>query len=262
MKPCQTARLYWRRVGPNTARRRRRETGPIVSAGHNADDQAGHDEQLDRKAHPGGGSCGVRGRSFGGGPKNTSMNEPQGVGDAEQAGQRGDVGQRTDRASEPSCVPMVSAKNISFERKPLSSGTPAIAAAATIASVAVIGMNRNRPLSRRMSRVPVSWSMMPAAMNSDALKVAWFIMWKIAATSASGLFRPSSSVIKPEMADGGVGEHALQVVLEHREDRRPSRSVTRPADPTIQNQSSVPASTGHSRASRNTPAFTIVAECR
>ena len=48
-----------------------------------------------------------------------------------------------------------------------------------------------------MSRVPVSWSMMPAAMNSDALKVAWFMMWKTAATAASGLFRPSSSVIRP-----------------------------------------------------------------
>ena len=48
-----------------------------------------------------------------------------------------------------------------------------------------------------MSRVPVSWSMMPAAMNSDALNVAWFMMWKIAATSASGLSRPSSSVIRP-----------------------------------------------------------------
>jgi hypothetical protein len=48
-----------------------------------------------------------------------------------------------------------------------------------------------------MSRVPVSWSMMPAAMNSDALKVAWFIMWNTAATAASGLFRPSSSVIRP-----------------------------------------------------------------
>ncbi len=35
-----------------------------------------------------------------------------------------------------------------------------------------------------------------------------------------------------------------------------------PAPPTIQNHGSVPASTGHSRASRNTPAFTIVAECR
>ena len=48
-----------------------------------------------------------------------------------------------------------------------------------------------------MSRVPVSWSMMPTAMNSDALKVAWFIMWNTAATAASSLFRPSSSVIRP-----------------------------------------------------------------
>ena len=49
-----------------------------------------------------------------------------------------------------------SEKNISLERKPFNSGTPAIAAAATIASVAVIGMNRYRPDSRRMSRVPDS----------------------------------------------------------------------------------------------------------
>jgi hypothetical protein len=48
---------------------------------------------------------------------------------------------------------MVSANNISFERKPLSSGAPAIAAAATMARVAVIGMNRRRPPNRRMSRV-------------------------------------------------------------------------------------------------------------
>ena len=50
----------------------------------------------------------------------------------------------------------VSAKNISFDRKPLSSGTPAMAAHATMASVPVIGMWRNRPSRRRMSRVPVS----------------------------------------------------------------------------------------------------------
>ena len=67
-----------------------------------------------------------------------------------------------------------------------------MAALATMASVAVIGMKRNSPPSRRMSRVPVSWSMMPAAMNSDALKVAWLIMWKMAATAPSGLPRLSS----------------------------------------------------------------------
>ncbi|MCY1242097.1 hypothetical protein D9M72_550390 [compost metagenome] len=48
-----------------------------------------------------------------------------------------------------------------------------------------------------MSRVPVSWSMMPAAMNSDALKVAWLTMWKTAATAASGLPRLNSTVIRP-----------------------------------------------------------------
>ena len=71
---------------------------------------------------------------------------------------------------------VVSAKNISLDRKPLSSGTPAMAALAMMASVAVIGMACARPFNRRMSRVPVSWSMMPAAMKSDALKVAWFSM--------------------------------------------------------------------------------------
>ena len=61
----------------------------------------------------------------------------------------------------------VSAKNISLLRKPLSSGTPAIAAAAVMPKVAVNGMYLSRPLMRRMSRVPHSWSMMPAAMNSE-----------------------------------------------------------------------------------------------
>ena len=66
-----------------------------------------------------------------------------------------------------------------------------------MASVAVIGIAWRSPLSRRMSRVPVSWSMMPAAMNSDALNTAWFMMWKIAATMASGVPRPASVVISP-----------------------------------------------------------------
>ncbi|MNL45784.1 hypothetical protein D3C87_1684590 [compost metagenome] len=65
-----------------------------------------------------------------------------------------------------------SARNISLDRKPFSRGTPAMAAAATMARAAVTGMDRLRPLSLRMSRVPVSWSMTPAAMNSEALKVA------------------------------------------------------------------------------------------
>ena len=49
-----------------------------------------------------------------------------------------------------------------------------------------------------MSRVPVSWSTMPAAMNSDALNVAWLTMWKIAATAASGVSDARrAAVIRP-----------------------------------------------------------------
>ena len=53
------------------------------------------------------------------------------------------------------------------------------------------------PLRRLMSRVPVSWSMMPAVMNSEALKVAWFSTWKTAATLASGDCSPSRNTISP-----------------------------------------------------------------
>jgi hypothetical protein len=60
------------------------------------------------------------------------------------------------RISGPSPAKVVSAKNISFDRNPFSSGTPAIAADATTATPAVIGIACHRPLSRRMSRVPVS----------------------------------------------------------------------------------------------------------
>ena len=45
--------------------------------------------------------------------------------------------------------------------------------------------------------MPVSWSMMPTDMKSEALKVAWFIMWNTAATAANWLLSPSSRVIRP-----------------------------------------------------------------
>ena len=66
----------------------------------------------------------------------------------------------------------VSVKNISLDKKPLSKGTPAIDAEATIANVAVIGMYFHSPLILRMSREPDSWSIIPAAINNDALKIA------------------------------------------------------------------------------------------
>ena len=91
-----------------------------------------------------------------------------------------------------------SSKNISFDRKPFSSGTPAMAPAATVASSAVIGIACRKPFRRFRSRVPVSWSTTPVAMNSDALNVAWFTMWNTAAISASSVLMPSRNVIRPK----------------------------------------------------------------
>ena len=44
--------------------------------------------------------------------------------------------------------------------------------------------------------------------------------------------------------------------------KAPISSVHTPAPPMIQVHSGVSASAGHRRTSRNTPAFTMVAECR
>ncbi len=57
---------------------------------------------------------------------------------------------------EPERFANSSVKNISFEIKPLVSGTPAIEAAVIMVSVAVKGSNCQIPLSFRRSRVPVS----------------------------------------------------------------------------------------------------------
>ena len=65
-----------------------------------------------------------------------------------------------------------SAKNISLLKKPFSNGTPAIASEAIMARAAVCGIYLIKPLILRMSLVPVSWSIIPATINSEALKVA------------------------------------------------------------------------------------------
>ena len=88
------------------------------------------------------------------------------------------------------------------------------------------------------------------------------MMWKTAATAASGVSEAEQHRDQAEMADGRVGQQRLQVVLEQGDAGAEQRACTRPVVATSQNHSSVPDSTGQSRASRNTPAFTMVAECR
>jgi hypothetical protein len=101
------------------------------------------------------GSCGWRGNSAGALPKNTwrmkraeyaTLNMPARVAIAGKA----------IRSHNASPAKMVSAKNISLDRKPFNNGTPAMAAAATQANVAVIGMAGYNPPRRCRSLVPVS----------------------------------------------------------------------------------------------------------
>jgi hypothetical protein len=98
------------------------------------------------------GSCGSCGRSLASWPKNTLMKR------SEYATLKMPIATAAydifQSSVPPTCA--VSAKNISFDRKPFSRGTPAIEADATIASAAVTGIARRRPRSTRMSRVPVS----------------------------------------------------------------------------------------------------------
>jgi hypothetical protein len=112
-----------------------------------------------------------------------------------------------------------------------------------------------------MSRVCASWSTIPADMKSAALKVAWLMMWNTATVAAALVPKPRSMVIRPRWLTVEKASSALRSSL-NSAILAPITMVIRPAVATIQNHSGVPASTGHSRAIRNSPAFTIVAECR
>ena len=138
---------------------------------------------------------------------------------------------------------------------------PAIDSAASVAIAKVIGINLRKPPRRRMSRVCVSWSMMPADMNSAALKVAWFRMWNIAAIAPKAVPVPSSMVMRPRWLTVEKARRAFKSCL-NSAITAPKTMVIRPAVVTITNHSGVPDNTGHIRAMRKMPAFTIVAECR
>ena len=87
-----------------------------------------------------GGSCGVVRQAARLAVEEHVVDEAQRVGDTEGAA-RITATRRVPLPSRPrSRRSSDSSKNISLERKPLNSGTPAMAAAATIARVAVYGM--------------------------------------------------------------------------------------------------------------------------
>ena len=76
---------------------------------------------------------------------------------------------------------------------------------------AVIGISlRSAPMQRMSCSSCMPWMTDPEPRNSSALKNAWVIMWKIAATYA---LRPDGEEHVAELADRRVGEHLLDVVL-------------------------------------------------
>src|SRR5687768_3450059 len=160
--------------GPNTDRDAISRYGSMVAGNIPTTRQAVTSRALGSSIQRGG-SWGFFGRSSAGGPKNTCRINRREYATLNVPHITAIVGKPMRVITLP-LTNVVSAKNISLERKPLNNGTPAIDAAPTTASVAVIGIARYKPLSRERSRVPVSWSTMPAAMNNEALNVAWFMI--------------------------------------------------------------------------------------
>ena len=71
----------------------------------------------------------------------------------------------------------------SLDQNPASGGTPAIASQPTMNVAAVTGSSgRSRPIHRMSCSSWRPWITDPAPRNRSALKKAWVIMWKIAAT--------------------------------------------------------------------------------
>ena len=112
-----------------------------------------------------------------------------------------------------------------------------------------------------MSREWVSWSTMPAIMNSEALKAAWLSTWNTAATAASGEPRPMRNTTRPRWLTVEYASKPLRSCLNSAM-KAANNTVARPAALTMASKCPVPASTGYRRISRNTPALTMVAECR
>ena len=87
------------------------------------------------------------------------------------------------------------------------------------------------------------------------------MMWNTATTAAALVPSPRSMVMRPRWLTVENARSAFRSSL-NSAILAPISMVISPVEATIQNHSGVPASTGQSRAIRNSPAFTIVAECR
>ena len=106
-------------------------------------------------------------------------------------------------------------------RSRTSSGRPARARAPHRKVQCVIGITFRRPPKRRMSMtLPIACMTLPAARNSSALKKAWVNRWNMPASRPAQRCRmPSAEEHVAELAEGRIGQHALEVVLRQGDQR-------------------------------------------
>ena len=104
---------------------------------------------------------------------------------------------RTTTPASPSGASVKASSMPSLDRKPRVGGTAAIDAAPMTIDPKVHGMRRTSGPRRRMSRVPVWWSMVPASMNSEHLNSACAMVCTTAATMAKCVPTPMVATIQP-----------------------------------------------------------------
>ena len=85
-----------------------------------------------------------------------------------------------------------------------------------MARVAVNGISLIRPLSLRMSRVPLSWSMMPGGHEQRGLEGGVVEDVEHRGHGGQRAVQAQQQGDQAQVADGRVGQQALEVVLEHR----------------------------------------------
>jgi hypothetical protein len=128
-------------------------------------------------------------------------------------------------------------------------------------SVAVNGISFIRPLMRRMSRVPHLVVDDAGAHEQARLEGGVVDDVEHPGHHRQRLVQPEQQRDQPEVADGAVGQQALQVVLEDRhvgaQQQRGQPDAGDDPEPGL-----AAAQRRVQRASRNTPHFTMVAECR
>ncbi len=138
---------------------------------------------------------------------------------------------------------------------------PAIEAPDTTATMNVIGIDRRKPDSSLMLRVPVRTSTSPTTMNSAALNTACATRIEMAAKVALGVPIASNVISSPSCDTVPQARISLASTCRSAP-MAPHSMVTSPKARPSGFHTSVSWNAGAITATRITPALTMVAECR